>query len=191
MNRRDLLKMITAVTGTAMVGGSALLTGCAGSLTEPEPEPGAQSFTAADRALLNEVAETIIPRTDTPGAKDAQVGQLMTVMVRDTYTRKEQEIFHSGLPKINASSQRAYGEDFISLTAEQRHSLVSALDAEAKEYNLNHADKHYFTMIKQLTLFAFFTSEIAAKNVLRYIAIPGRYDPCLPYEEGDRAWATS
>lgn len=185
MNRRDLLKMITAATGTAMVGGSALLSGCVNVATEPD-----RSFSEADVALLDEVAETIIPRTDTPGAKDAQVGQLMKVMVRDTYTQEEQEIFHSGLPKINAASQQAYGEHFIALTAEQRHSLVSALDKEAKEYNLNHPDKHYFTMIKQLTLFGFFTSEVAAKNVLRYIAIPGRYDPCLPYEDGDRAWAT-
>ncbi len=186
MNRRDLLKMIAAATGTAMVGGSALLSGCARMVTEPD-----QSFSAADVALLDEVAETIIPRTDTPGAKDAQVGQLMTVMVRDTYTQEEQEIFHRGLPKINAASQQAYGEPFIALTPEQRHSLVSALDAEAKVHNLNHADKHYFTMIKQLTLFGFFTSEVGAKEVLRYMAIPGGYDPCMPYEEGDRAWATS
>lgn len=185
MNRRDLLKMIAATTGTAMVGGSALLSGCARVVAEPE-----LSFSGADLALLDEMAETIIPRTDTPGAKDAQVGQLMTVMVRDTYTEEEQKIFHSGLPKINAASQQAFGEPFIALTPEQRHSLVSALDAEAKQYNLDHADRHYFTMIKQLTLFGFFTSEIAAKNVLRYMAIPGHYDPCLPYEEGDRAWAT-
>lgn len=185
MNRRDLLKMITAATGTAMVGGSALLSGCARVVTEPE-----RSFSAADVALLDEVAETIIPRTDTPGAKDAQVGQLMTVMVNDTYTQQEQEIFHSGLPKINAASQQAYGERFVDLTPEQRHSLITALDAEAKGYSLNHADQHYFTMIKQLTLFGFFTSETGAKNVLRYMAIPGGYDPCLPYEDGDRAWAT-
>ena len=49
---------------------------------------------------------------------------------------------------------------------------------------------HYFTLMKQLTLFSFFTSEVGATKALRYVSIPGRYDGDMPYQKGDRAWAT-
>ncbi|MDQ2076857.1 gluconate 2-dehydrogenase subunit 3 family protein [Marinimicrobium sp. ABcell2] len=186
MNRRELLKCIAAATGTAMIGGSTLLAaGCARTETELD-----KSFTSQDVILLDEVAETIIPRTDTPGAKDAEVGAHMTVMVNNTYTPEEQEIFHRGIPQIDVASQNEFGRDFLQLTPEQRHAVVTKLDREAREYNLNHEDPHYFTMIKQLTLFSFFTSKVGGTEVLRYVAIPGHFDGCMPYEEGDRAWAT-
>lgn len=187
MNRRQLLKLISASTGMALVGGNTLLAGCA----RTEIKGVNKNFTAGDVLLLDEVAETILPRTDTPGAKDAEVGQFMTVMVNDCYTPEEQAIFHRGLPQIEAASQSAYGVGFMALDADQRHTLVSQLDQDAKVYNRNHQDPHYFTLIKQLTLMGFFTSRIAATEVFRYMAIPGYFDGCLPYEEGDRAWATA
>src|SRR5690606_35635513 len=116
---------------------------------------------------------------------------LRTVMVNDCYTPEEQAIFHRGLLEINAASQRDYDQDFMQLSVEQRRELVEALDREARQDNLNRDKPHFFTLIKQLTLLGFFTSEIGAKQALRYIAIPGRYDGCMPYEEGDRGWATS
>lgn len=186
MNRRELLKFIAAATGTAMIGGNTLLAaGCARNGGAPD-----NTFSAQDILLLDEVAETIVPRTDTPGAKDAEVGPFITVMVNNTYTPAEQEIFHRGLPQIDATSQSAFGSDFLQLTPEQRHTLVSQLDEEARQYNQQQDRPHYFTMIKQLTLFGFFTSKVGANEVLRYVAIPGHYDGCAPYEKGDRAWAT-
>ena len=48
---------------------------------------------------------------------------------------------------------------------------------------------HYFRMIKELTLLGYFTSEIGCKQAQRYAETPGRYDPCVPYKPGDKAWA--
>ena len=187
MNRSELLKFIAAATGTAMIGGSTLLAaGCA-----HKGGAVANTFSEQDLLLLDEVAETILPRTDTPGAKDAEVAAQIIVMVNGTYTSEEQDIFHHGLPQIDAASQSAFGLDFLQLNEEQRHALVNQLDQQAREYSqANHGSHHYFTMIKQLTLFSFFTSKVGATEVLRYVAIPGHYDGCAPYEKGDRAWAT-
>ncbi len=186
MNRRELLKLITAATGTAMIGSTGVIAGCA---SKEETAPS-YAFSEQDVLLLDEVAETILPRTDTPGAKDAEVGQFMTVFVRDCYTQDEQAIFHSGMAQLDAAAKEQYGSGFMDLSAEQRTEFIRALDAEAKAVAAAGGTPHYFTMLKQLTLFGFFTSEVGAKEVLRYIAIPGRYDGCMPYEEGDRAWAT-
>jgi hypothetical protein len=49
---------------------------------------------------------------------------------------------------------------------------------------------HYFRMMKELTIIAFFTSETGATKTLRYKAVPGKYQGDVPYKKGDRAWAT-
>lgn len=182
MNRRELLALITAATGTAMIGGTGLLTGCA---TAAAPA----KFSNENIALLDEVAETILPRTTTPGAKDAKVGQFMSVYVTDCYTLDERAIFHKGLLDLEAQSNKTYGRGFMALQPEERTAFVSQLDKDARAA-VAKGETHYFTMIKQLTLFGFFTSEVGATQVLRHMPIPGRYDGALAYKPGDRAWAT-
>lgn len=188
MNRRELLKLISATTGTAMIGSAAFLSGCA------TPAPNAFVFSQNDVLLLDEIAETILPRTETPGAKDAQVGQFMTVYVAACYTLEEQATFHKGLVTLEERSQAVYNRNFMSLQPNERESFINTLDQEARVHAVNSKGKgemHYFTMLKQLTVFGFFTSEIGGTQVLRHAPIPGRYDGELPYKKGDRAWATT
>jgi hypothetical protein len=71
--------------------------------------------------------------------------------------------------------------------------MIVDLDAEAKKYQETKTAEqptHHFTMIKQLTLWGYFSSEIGATQALRYVAIPGKYEGCIPYKKGDKAWAT-
>ena len=78
-------------------------------------------------------------------------------------------------------------------TPQQRHDLLVALDTEAKEYQKSKKKddpNHYFRMIKELTLWGYFTSEVGAKQALRYVAVPGKYEGCIEYKKGDKAWAT-
>jgi hypothetical protein len=187
MERRELLKMIAALTGGAFIGGE-LLTSC-----KSGPMVGGPTFGEADTAFLDEVAETILPATKTPGAKAAKVGQFMVVMVNDTYEDKDQKIFHEGIGKLEAASKKANGKSFLEATPEQRTALLTGLDKEAKDYQKSKKTEdpaHYFTMMKQLTLFGFFTSKEGATQALRYIAVPGHYDGAYPYKKGDKAWAT-
>jgi hypothetical protein len=182
MNRRELLRLITAATGTAMIGGTALLSGCA--------TQAPANFSPENIALLDEIAETILPRTDTPGAKDAKVGEFMSVYVTDCYTLDERAIFHKGLLTLEERCNKTYNRNFMALQPAERESFISQLDRDAKA-DVTAGKTHYFTMIKQLTLFGFFTSEVGATQVLRHAPIPGRYDGELPYKPGDRAWATN
>lgn len=191
MERRDLLKMIVAATGAAMVGLPALVHGHA-------PAEGAKNaFSATEVGMLDEIAETILPRTKTPGAKDAGVGVFMAQFVTDCYTARQQATFRAGLVEID---KRAGGR-FVSLAPQARTELLRALDAEARKHAVRTTDigtaetadamPHYFTMIKQLAIFSFFSSKVAATDVLRYVAVPGRYDGDMAYAPGTPAWATN
>lgn len=186
MNRRELLRLIAASTGTAMIGGAAvtLLSGCA---TKPATS---LIFSPDNIALLDEIAETILPRTDTPGAKDAKVGEFMKVYVADCYTLEDQATFHKGLVTFEEQCQATYQRNFAALQPAEREAFVNKLDLDSRA-SAAAGKPTYFTMIKQLTLFGFFTSEVGGTQVLKYVAVPGRYDGEMPYKPGDGAWATS
>lgn len=186
INRREALSRVAIIMGGTVLGAEAFLSGC-------KTNTKGVRFSKDDIAFLNEVAETIIPATGTPGAKEAKVGEFMTVMVNDCYEEKNQTIFMEGLKKLEEASKQLNSKGFMESTPEQRNTLLVALDKEAKEYQKSKKPEdptHYFTMMKQLTLSGYFTSEIGATKALRYVAVPGKFDGSYPYKKGDKAWAT-
>src|SRR5271154_3182073 len=208
MNRRDAIGRVALIMGGAVIGADYFLSGC---------KPNASSTQVSDLfdtnhvAFLNEVADTILPTTSSPGAKAANVGQFMAVMVRDCYTPEDQKTFLEGLSKLDDASKKQSGSKFLDLSTAQRTNVLVALDKEQKAFTKDRDKKleadiaahkgeanykepelpnHYFRMMKQLTLLGYFTSEIGATKALRYIAVPGHYDGDVPYKKGDKAWAT-
>jgi len=188
MNRRELLKMIAAATGGAVIGGEFFLAGC----KNPEAGPSI-SFSESDIVFLDEVAETIFPKTTSAGAKDAMVGQYMTVMVNDCYTQKDQEAFHAGMKKIDDACNKMHGHDFMKASPEHRKELLVALDKERKEYQQSKKSEdptHYFQYFKQLTIAGYFTSEKGRKTATRYEPVPGKYIGDLDYKKGDKIFTS-
>jgi hypothetical protein len=188
MNRREAVQHISLLLGGTIVGSTFFLDGCK-SNNEKEKEA---AFTQEDAAYLDEIADTILPTTKTPGAKAAKVGSFMIVMVNDCYTPEQQKIFHDGMKKINDLSNKTSDKSFIESTSEQKHNLLVQLDKEQKDYMKNKKPddpSHYFRMMKELTLLGYFTSEIGCTQARRYVEVPGRYDGCVPYKVGDKAWA--
>jgi len=210
LNRREAIRRVSALLGgVAFVGGSGLLAAVerAGSAS-----PGTTgTFSPEDIALLDEIAETILPATKTPGAKAANTGAFMALMVTDCYSPAEQQVFHDGLRKLDEATKKANDSSFIAAAPAQRLAVLKALDQEQKRVMdaRDAADRkrkglapipgappaaaeadidrpaHYFRMMKELALLGFFTSEVGATEALRYVESPGRFDPCLPYTAGD------
>lgn len=174
---------------------------------------GKPVFLTADQdATVAELAETILPATKTPGAKAAKVNEIIDVILKDCYVPADQQRFVEGLAQTNKLSQDAYGKAFVQLEPEQRIDVVKKLEADAKRQldemkagrtattagaqadsqAPKDASKRYspfFTILKDLTLTGYFTSEIGATQALEYVAVPGRYDGCVPLKPGQKAWA--
>lgn len=188
IGRREAIRRVTALLGgVAFVGGSGLLEASERLLPRAAvTRRGVGPFTPQDVALLDEVAETILPETKTPGAKAAQTGAFMALMVTDSYSERDQAVFRDGMEKLKAAS-------FMALTPAQRLALLEQLDREQKAYmdarRGNDPPAHFFRMMKELTLLGYFTSEIGCTQAQRYVEAPGSFDPCVPYTPGDPAWA--
>lgn len=128
MNRREAVQYISLIVGGTVIGSSAFLAGCTNSTKT------SMTFSDADVSLLDEVADTILPTTKTPGAKAAKVGQFMTVMVNDCYETPDQKIFHEGLGKLNDESNKKYSKDFMKLSSQQKHDLLVSLDKASADF---------------------------------------------------------
>jgi hypothetical protein len=185
LSRRQAIARLGLVLGGTFIGGDVWLRGATVS-----GKTVANDFTAADIALLDEIGETIIPTTNTPGAKAAKIGEFMVMMVNDCYDDAHHAAFRAGLPAVQAASRAKFGHDFMAATPAERTALLNELDAEQRKHQATKAKDapaHYFRMMRQLTLAGYFTSEIGATQALNYVEVPGRYDPDLPYKKGDRA----
>jgi hypothetical protein len=183
MNRRDALKSVALLMGGTFIGSTALLTGCA-----PESQLKDLNFTAEDLAFLDEIGETIIPTTDTPGAKATKIGEFIQMMVKDCYDADQQTTFITGLNTIRTDFKAEKSVDFMEGTPEDRLAFLNAMhqkyvaSGEEKQPEIIH-------MLRDLTVLGYFSSEIGATQALRYQETPGRFDPCVEHKKGDRAWA--
>jgi hypothetical protein len=191
MNRREALSSVALLLGGTIIGAEAFLSGC----TNMDKKIGTAglNFSPDDISFLDEVGETIIPATDTPGAKEAKIGEFMHTIVRDCYNKTDQDIFIAGMGKLNDESKKLNGKNFMEASPEERKNLLIALDKEQKDYAAGKKPEdpqHYFRMMKELTIWGYFSSEPGATKALRYIAVPGKYQGCIPYKKGDKAWAT-
>ena len=207
ITRREIIQQVTALLGgAALVGADRLLAlSIDDEVLAQAMTQGVGAFSTADVALLDEIAETILPQTSTPGAKAAKTGAFMALMVTDVYTRESQQVFRDGMRSVDEACRKAHGAPFMQAAPAERLSVVEALDREQKaamDARLappsNRAPApappsdqpaHYFRMMKELALLGYFTSEIGSTQAMRYIESPGRYDPCAPHAPGDRSWA--
>lgn len=186
--RKTAMMMGAAISASAFAG---LMQGCK---TTPELTYVPQFFSEDQGRIVMEVAEIIIPKTDTPGAKDVGVPGFIDTMLKDCYKKEDQDRFLTGLTAFDEEAKTAYGDSFIYCEPEQQVELVKkthdAAVAEAKENR--EAKRPFILMTKELTLLGFFTSEPGATQVLQYEAVPGSYKGCLPLSEAGngKTWAT-
>ena len=213
LTRRDAVQRVMALMGgLALTGGDRLeamaLDGFSfdAAAVDQAMAQGVGAFTAADVALLDEIADTILPTTATPGAKAAKTGAFMALMVTDVYVDANQRVFTDGLKTLEAACRAATGGSFMQATPAQRVALLEALDREQKTATEEQTTPlrtrfpatprpeapplpHYFRMMKELALLGYFTSEIGYTKALRYLESPGRFEPDVPLAPGDRSWA--
>lgn len=175
MNRREAVQRVALMMGGVLA--APLMAGVMGQVTNT----GLSIIVSAEQeAFLAEVADIIIPTTDTPGAKAAGVEKFIVRVMRDCYKKEDQDKFYAGLAKLDADSQAKFGKGFTNLDVTQKNEMV-------KLSTVN--DKPFFQRMKELTVTGYFTSEIGATKALAYLPIPGKFEGCIPLKPNQKTWA--
>ena len=176
ISRREAIKR-----AALMMGGTLLLPNILKAYQTPAIQNMAFRMTFTQDAVLAELCETIIPTTNTPGAKAAGVPVFIKKLLADCYEAADSKMFMDGLDKLEADTQAKFSKSFADITNEQRIEMVKEVEASKSKF---------WKLAKELTVFGYFTSEIGCTQALRYEPVPGRYDGNMPYKKGDKAWAT-
>ncbi len=190
INRREALRRVSFIMGGALSAPviTGILQGCS---SKPELNWKPQFLTEEQAATVAELAERILPRTDSPGAKDAGVPAYIDLMLKDIYTDDERKHFMEGLEELNKASEDKFGDAFAQLKPEQQDKVLQGMADKAKEQQGKESEfKPFFLEAKELAMVGFFTSEVGATQFLHYVEVPGSYEGCIPLAEVGKAWAT-
>ena len=188
MDRRQALKLLSLLAG----GSIALPAYAEKILHYPDAywQAPPEGFPPEQSDLLAALAETILPPTGTPGAREAGVHHVIPVLLDDCTDDATRAVFRAGLERLDAQSRERFLFPFALLSLEQRTTLVGEWQ---DDYHATRkqpgAGPHFFKIAKDLTLLGYFTSEIGATQALRYLPIPGKWEADIPLQPGEKAWA--
>ena len=183
MERRDILKASAIFLGYGLVGGAsvAVLNGCKAD-TSDEWKPS--FFSQTEIEMLAEVSERIIPRTDTPGAKDALVHRYIDEAVSFNFDDDEKSMIKEGIKIFNKVSNTKYKKRFVELSPKEMDAVIQKTADVAKALKADGNDSpQIFHEIRGMVVSGFFGSEVGATQALVYLPVPGPYQGCIPLSE--------
>jgi hypothetical protein len=213
MNRRDALRAAGLLAGGALIASTGVLAACR---MEPHTRLAGRILSAEDQNLIEEIADTLLPTTaSSPGARAAGGGPTINLILTDCYDRSTQERVVSGLQSFRNACQARRSKAFTELTRAEREAFLREIDKESKAAEAAAAaaapsvanetkipsgspadrdslrvarEPHYFGLIRELALGAYFSSEIGMTRARRYVRVPGHYTGCMPLAPGQPAW---
>jgi hypothetical protein len=183
LRRRELLRRAAWILGGTISAPAALaiLQGCSAKEAAPgSPAPATKFLTPAELALVAEIAEIMIPRTETSGAKDAGVPAFIDAALDGVYPPADRERFRVGRQEFE-TAVKATGRPFLEREPADRaaivkHSLESALSTD-------HDPKPFILMTRELALLGYFTSRVGITENMEYVAVPTQFHGCVPLSQ--------
>lgn len=194
MNRREVLRLL-AVTAISSTIPTELLALGQEAHSQLGSSPALRTLNQHQKATVATIAELIIPTTETPGAKAARVDEFIDLVLTEWYEEVDRNRFLAGLADVDARTQSLFGKNFVDCAEKQQVSVLTTLDQEVESAResvtpsmlarekLEILEKHFFYMMKRLTLFGYYTSQIGSDQELHYEVIPTEHAGCAPVGE--------
>ncbi|TWJ04821.1 gluconate 2-dehydrogenase subunit 3-like protein [Mucilaginibacter frigoritolerans] len=191
MNRRAVIKNLALVVSSAV-----LLPSCLKNSGTPAIALKHLNINSDQEKLIGDICETIIPKTNTPGAKDLNLHLFVLKMLDDCYTKKDQLTIVKGLTEFDNVVQKKYNQSFSDLNIKDREAVLVEIEQNAKKaggaktpagrntkpqktVDANPLFAFYWA-IKQQTLFGYTTSQYFMTKEIVYELVPGRYNAHFP-----------
>ncbi|GJM32399.1 MAG: hypothetical protein DHS20C18_14000 [Saprospiraceae bacterium] len=187
MKRRDILKYTALATGAALGAPlmSSLLVSCQSDVTSNDLEGNLQFFNQEEYAMVKDLVDLILPKTDSPSASDVGVHKTIDHMVGAVYNEKDRAAYKTGFTTLTNHLNQA---NFQKLDNNSRTSLLKDLDL-SEDDELKAVCKAFLTF-KQQTIAYYLSTEEVGTQFLNFLPVPGKYEPCITVEEaGGKAWA--
>jgi hypothetical protein len=201
MDRRTVIKNLALI-----IGGAALLPSCLHHDGSSYVQLKHIQINADQQKLITDIAETIIPKTNTPGAKDLNLHLFVLKMLDDCYTKKDQQAFLAGLAQFNDMVNHQYNKSFSDLDVKDRENVLTTLEKSTRPAKdpqkaikpVSEAGKSietpkkkppvpplnlFYGAIKQQTIFGYTNSQYFMTKLVVYELAPGRYNVHVPVKD--------
>lgn len=196
MNRRDALKSTALLMGYTVSASTltSLLNSCK-SDTKLDWQP--QFFTHEQAKIVADMAECILPATDTPGANDLQLAHFVDEAVNTLLSPEEQQQMKQGVDAFAQACEDTYGKSFSKCSPEQQHEFLMKYERESPKqvpsiwgYPTSPEKQpfSFYRTLKDFTMLGYFTSQKVGKELLAYDPVPGGFVPCMPVSEAGTIW---
>lgn len=180
MHRRELLQVVGAVALTPLLAplSAEERVQVARTIHAALGRAPLRILTSAQAACVTSVSEVIIPRTDTPGATDANVTGFVDMLLAGWYKDEDRDRFINGLAAMDAEAVALGGQPFASSTPDIQHALLTRWDAAQSGPETATAN---YKRLKSLTVYGYFTSEIVVAEVTKPITFHPAFEGCIPF----------
>ena len=188
MKRREILKYTALSTGAALSAPlvSSLLIGCNAEVASNTDDYALQFFDNQQFALIKDLIDTILPKTDSPSATEVGVHRIIDHMVGAVYNDEYKEEYRAGFALLTNFFDSNGG--FLEMDEEKKLSTLRGL-GNSEDENLA-GTKNAFVALKQQTVAYYLTTEEIGTKFLNYLPVPGEYESCISVEEtGGKLWA--
>jgi hypothetical protein len=195
MERREALRLLAAGTALHLAPGN-LLAVLKGARRVLDAQASARTLNAHQFATVQVMTELILPRTETPGATDARAAEFIDLLLTEWYDERDRTGFLAGLGNVDVRTSALFGKDFVGASIDQQAEILTALGEKMIENrdrkqdyppaSDSQPDAHFYYMLRQLTLTAYYTSEMGATKELHFEIIPDSHQGCaaLPSAKG-------
>jgi hypothetical protein len=173
MQRRTALKSVALSIGSVITLPSWANTWNAQTLQNQH-----FNLSFSQETLLAEIVETIIPKTDTPGAKDLGINKFVEKMVADCYDKKAQGVFAQGLISVENIAKKDYSKPFVECDDKQKLAVLNSMSDSS-----NNDDKDFVKLVKNITIQGYLNSEYVMTNLRIFEFVPGHYHGCVPVKK--------
>ncbi|MFD0792871.1 gluconate 2-dehydrogenase subunit 3 family protein [Mucilaginibacter litoreus] len=181
INRRAAIRNMALILGSA-----AVLPSCLNNdKGKPVVELKNLKIDAEQENLVTNLTETILPKTDSPGAKDLGINLFVFKMIDDCMGKEQQDDFMRGLDSFADEAKKQLGKSFNESTDKERTAFVAAFEKNSKDdkYKDDSKSMAFYKAVKQQTVFGYTTSKYFMTKQVVYELVPGRYNARFPVKK--------
>ncbi|MEY4541079.1 MAG: hypothetical protein RLZZ306_2836 [Bacteroidota bacterium] len=173
MQRRSAVKNIAL-----SIGASIILPPWANAWNQNSFQHNSSKKTILQENLLAEIVETIIPKTNTPGAKELNIQQFVPKMVMDCYDKKAQNVYKKGFELVDNNAKNTFSKSFTELDSKQRLEILNKMSKSE-----NSDEKNFIQLVKGLTIQGYLNSEYVMTNLRIFEFAPAHFYGCVPIKK--------
>ena len=121
-------------------------------------------------SLIKAIADTILPRTESPSASDVKVDRFIDLLLHDVFDEEVKQKFLLGLSQFDEDCESITGNRFLKLTETEQYTYLEKIDKEIMEQEYDELVPFYYTFKHLFPIKHYLTSKIPLSDQNHFLS---------------------